>query len=411
LTITFSEPVTAFVAGDVTVQNATVGALTGGPTVYQAQITPTGGDVTLSLAAGVAVDSFGNANAASAPLVVTTASAVTEFEANADLVREIIIDQAARDLRARIAATGKAVKAAQDRLALGVPGVDRALSFQGSLQADGVTLSSMGSFGAETGLANGTRRILWGEFSLNRDAEGTTSARLDTTLAWERRLSDDALAAWFLGLEVGRADINRDFTGPMQTLGLSLGAYGVQRLDENLYLRGFASVTAGQNDLELSNGILSLESDYRTRSLQAGATLAGVLPMDGWELRPELSLAVGRTWLGTLDLTGSAYGTSGAFQLDAGEVTLATLTFQPEFILPLDGRPVADAASLLSIAPGLTCESVSGVEDWSDCGLAFGLGVQHQSDDGLVRYGADLDVTRVGPRKDTALSLSLEHRF
>lgn len=411
LTITFSEPVTGFVAGDVTAQNATVGAVTGGPTVYQAQITPTGGDVTLSLASGVAVDSFGNGNAASAPLVVTTASAETEFEESADLIREIIVDQAARDLRARIAVSEKLVTGAQDRLTADTPAVDRALSFQGTLQADGLTVASKGSFGAETGLASGSRRILWGEFSVNRDAEGTTSARLDTTLAWERRLSDDALAAWFLGLEVGHADIDRDFTGPLRSLGLSLGAYGVQRLDENLFLRGFASVTAGQNDLELSNGILSLQSDYRTRSLQAGATLAGVLPMDGWELRPELSLAVGRTWLGTLDLTGTAYGQTGAFQLDAGEVTLATLTFQPEFILPLDGRPVADAASLLSIAPGLTCESVSGVEDWSDCGLAFGLGVQHQSDDSLVRYGADLDVTRVGPRKDTALSLSLEHRF
>ncbi len=411
LTITFSEPVTGFDAGDVTAQNATVGTVTGGPTVYQAQITPTGADVTLSLASGVAVDSFGNGNAASAPLVVTTASAETEFEESADLIREIIVDQAARDLRARIAVAENLVKAAQDRLTADTPAVDRALSFQGTLQADGLTVASKGSFGAETGLANGSRRILWGEFSVNRDAEGTTSARLDTTLAWERRLSDKALAAWFLGLEVGHADIDRDFTGPLQTLGLSLGAYGVKQLNDTLFLRGFASVTAGQNDLELSNGILSLQSDYRTRSLQAGATLAGVLPMDGWELRPALSLAFGRTWLGTLDLTGTAFGGTGEFQLDAGEVTLSTLTFQPEFVLPLDGLPVADALSLVSVAPGLTCESVSGVEDWSECGVALGLGLQHQSDNGLVRYNADLDLTRVGPRKDTALSLSMEHRF
>ena len=412
VTVTFSEPVTGFDASDVTVTDATIGPVSGSGTAYSFTVTPSAAQfLTLQIVAGAAQDAAGNLSLASAPVEVEAASVARDFEAAVPQIREIITDQAARDLRARIAATGKAVKAAQDRLALGVPGVDRALSFQGSLQADGVTLSSMGSFGAETGLANGTRRILWGEFSLNRDAEGTTSARLDTTLAWERRLSDDALAAWFLGLEVGRADINRDFSGPLQTLGLSLGAYGVQRLDENLYLRGFASVTAGQNDLELSNGILSLQSDYRTRSLQAGATLAGVLPMGGWELRPELSLAVGRTWLGTLDLTGTAYGQTGAFQLDAGEVTLATLTFQPEFVVPLDGRAVADAASLLTIAPGLACESVSGVEDWSDCGLAFGLGVQHQSDDGLVRYGADLDVTRVGPRKDSSISLSLEHRF
>ncbi len=411
LTITFSEDIYNFTVDDVVAVNATVSAFSGSSGNYVATITPTGGEITLSVAAGAAEDELGNPSAASAPLVVTTASAETEFEASADLLREIIVDQAARDLRARIAVAEKMVKAAQDRLTADTPAVDRALSFQGTVQADGLTVASKGSFGAETGLANGSRRILWGEFSVNRDAEGTTSARLDTTLAWERRLSDTALAAWFLGLEVGQADIDREFTGPLQTLGLSLGAYGVKQLNDTLFLRGFASVTAGQNDLELSNGILSLQSDYRTRSLQAGATLAGVLPMDGWELRPALSLAFGRTWLGTLDLTGTAFGGTGEFQLDAGEVTLSTLTFQPEFVVPLDGLPVADALSLVSVAPGLTCESVSGVEDWSECGVALGLGLQHQSDNGLVRYNADLDLTRVGPRKDTALSLSMEHRF
>lgn len=92
-------------------------------------------------------------------------------------------------------------------------------------------------------------------------------------------------------------------------------------------------------------------------------------------------------------------------------MTLATLTFQPEFVVPLDGAAVADALSLMTFAPGLTCETVSGVEDWSDCGVALGLGWQHRSVDGLVRYNADFDFTRVGPREDTSLALSLEHRF
>ena len=36
----------------------------------------------------------------------------------------------------------------------------------------------------------------------------------------------------------------------------------MQRLDERRYLSGFASVPAGSNDLELSNGILSLEHRF-----------------------------------------------------------------------------------------------------------------------------------------------------
>jgi hypothetical protein len=411
LTITFSEDIFAFTQDDLEVVNATVSGFSGTSGNYVATITPTGGDITISIAAGAAEDELGNPSAAATPLVITTASVVTEFDQYADEILAIITDQSLRDLRARIAGHEKMVKAAQDRLVSDAPAVDRALSFQGTLQADDVTISSKGSFGAETGLANGSRRILWGEFSVTRDAEGTTSARLDTTLARERRLSDDALAAWFVGLEVGQADVSRSFSGPLRTLGASVGAYSVQRLDENLFLRGFASVSAGRNNLELSNGTLKLLSDYTTRSLQVGVSLSGALPMNGWELRPELRVAAGRTWLGTLDLTGEAFGDAAAFQLEAGQVTLATLSLQPEFVVPLDGRPVADALSVASFAPGVTCESVAGVEDWTDCGFLLGLGLKHQSEDKRFQIDADVDLTRVGPRRDTSLSLALEHKF
>jgi hypothetical protein len=412
VTVTFSEPVYGFGLDDIEAINATVSSLSGSDAVYTVTVTPRGsGTVTIQVLAGAATDALTNPNTASAVLEIEAASVAAEFEEYADDILAIISDQSLRDLRARIAATERMVKAAQERLASDAPQMDRALSFQGTLKADNASISSKGSYGEEIGLANGSRRIIWGEFSVTRDAEGTTSARLDTTLAWERRLSDDALAAWFLGLEVGHADVSRDFSGPLRSMGLSLGAYGVRRLGDALYLRGFASVTAGRNDLELSNGILTLQSDYATRSLQAGATLSGALPMGGWEVRPALSLAFGRTWLGTLDLTGSAYGDTGEFRLDAGQVTLASLAFRPEVLIPLDGQPVADALTLLTLAPGLTCEKVSGVEDWSDCGLALGAGLRHQSRNGLVRYTADVDVSRVGPRKDTSLSLSLEHRF
>lgn len=171
------------------------------------------------------------------------------------------------------------------------------------------------------------------------------------------------------------------------------------------------TISAGRSDLELSNGILSLQSDSTSRSFQAGAALSGIIPMDGWELRPELSLALGRTWLGTLDLTGTACGHTSDFQLNAGNVTLATLTLQPEFVVPLDGAAMAESLSLLSFTPGPTCEKVSGVEDWSKCSVAPGLGLQHRSGTDLVHYNADLDFTRVGPREDASLSLPMEHRF
>lgn len=66
-----------------------------------------------------------------------------------------------------------------------------------------------------------------------------------------------------------------DGVGPnvvLCNLGVTVGAYGVRQLSGALFLTGFASATAGCNDLDLSNGTLVVDSGYSTQSVQAGAT-------------------------------------------------------------------------------------------------------------------------------------------
>jgi len=64
VTFTFSESVSDFVVGDITVTNGTAGSFSGSGTTYTAKITPTAaGTVTVSLLAGVATgDSSGTQN-------------------------------------------------------------------------------------------------------------------------------------------------------------------------------------------------------------------------------------------------------------------------------------------------------------------------------------------------------------
>ncbi len=70
--VTFSEPVTGFAAGDVTVSHGAAGNLRGTGAVYRVEITPDGGgDVTLDVAADVARDAAGNGNRAAAQVTVT----------------------------------------------------------------------------------------------------------------------------------------------------------------------------------------------------------------------------------------------------------------------------------------------------------------------------------------------------
>ncbi len=73
-TVTFTEPITGFVDGELTASNATVGTLnpTGGAgTTFSATITPTGtGDIALNVAAAVAKDVDNNDNTAASQVTV-----------------------------------------------------------------------------------------------------------------------------------------------------------------------------------------------------------------------------------------------------------------------------------------------------------------------------------------------------
>lgn len=66
LTFTFSEDVTGFAASDISLANATVAGITGGPAVYTALVTLTGtGDAFASVPEGAAQDTAGNLSTAS----------------------------------------------------------------------------------------------------------------------------------------------------------------------------------------------------------------------------------------------------------------------------------------------------------------------------------------------------------
>ncbi|MCX2496414.1 MBG domain-containing protein, partial [Pedobacter sp. PF22-3] len=71
-TVTFSESVTGFVAGDITPGNATISGFSGNGTTYTFNATPTAnGAVTINIAANVAQDAVGNGNTAASQYSIT----------------------------------------------------------------------------------------------------------------------------------------------------------------------------------------------------------------------------------------------------------------------------------------------------------------------------------------------------
>ncbi|MBC3789513.1 Ig-like domain-containing protein, partial [Spirosoma utsteinense] len=78
-TVTFSESVTGFVAGDVTVTNGTLSGFSGSGTTYTFNVTPSAnGTVTVNVPANVAQDAAGNGNtAAASQFTITYAQPLT----------------------------------------------------------------------------------------------------------------------------------------------------------------------------------------------------------------------------------------------------------------------------------------------------------------------------------------------
>jgi len=390
-----------------------------------------------------------SSNASSQMLTVTVANVedtpAEAFAANAQTIRQVVADEANRTLRNTVSANRNMVQSARDRFADDVrqnaacgrddqiDQEDRAYGdFQevctetvatrnyipfdvdGAFSLSGVTLSTNGTFFGQSGSADGTwRRLFFGDFNVQRDGNtGSNTATLSARIAWEQMVSETTMLGYFIGAELGDSDIKGSFTGDQSRVALTLGGYAVHQLAEQVYLDGFLTLGAGRNDLSMANSVLSLDSDYSTRTATLGAAVSGIYDYEAYEFHPELSFSYGRTWIGNVGFTGRAYGlVDNTLSLDAGHVSVANLTFRPEVIWGLDGETVASSTSQLSFAPRMICEQTRALRSTNDCGGGAELGLSTQSDDGLTNAEFRVLKDRIGSSDRTSYAISLEHRF
>lgn len=284
----------------------------------------------------------------------------------------------------------------------------------GGLIMDGATLSSSGTFSGQASSLDGSaRRLVFGDFDIQHDGEtGSATATLTGRVAWERMISERTMVGYFVGGELSESNIADVFEGHNRRLGLTLGGYAVHEVRQNVFADGFLSFGAGRNNLDMANDVLDLESDYTTRTMTFGAALSGLFDRGQYQFLPELAFSYGRTWIGDVGFTGRAYGlVDHTLSLDAGNVTLADVTFRPEFRLSLDGLPVVDSLSVLSFAPRLVCQEVRTDTVAQACGGGAEIGISGNSEDGLTTYDARIIGDRIGNRTGTSFQLGLERRF
>ena len=356
------------------------------------------------------------------------------FEQRSDDVEAIITRVELNYLRASVASAQGMVRDARDRFVAGQELRDLCRDFKddpvtsthqdndacsvlnsrndvpfdvdGTLQIGSAGLNGAGSFFGQSGNFEGTRRrIILGDFQFVDDGEGIQTFALSGRMAWEQLLFDDVLLGFFLGGGYGESSVAQGLTGTIAKSSFALGSYVVAEPVDNLYLDGFVSLGFGRNDLALRDAEIDLAGAYVTRSFLIGGALSGVIRRPGFTIKPELSVAYGRTDIGDLNLAVTAFGTTEDVLARIDGVDHTTVRLTPEVLIPLSGL---SQDTLLVVAPSLVCEWADGVQD---CGGGLRLGLHGSSADGLTTFEIDFDADLVGDRSRMSVGASIVLRF
>ena len=346
-----------------------------------------------------------------------------EFEAEKEEIQAIITQDASRSLRSSISANQRMTQSARSRFISArqtqarEEDVTRALipfDVDGNFTLSETGLNTAGNFFQQVGNEEGTyRRLFFGDFDVQHDNDtDSTTATLTGRMAWEQMTSEQTMLGYFIGGELATSTIGGSFEGDQDRIGVTAGAYVVHELAEQVYFDGFASVGAGRNNLEMANDTLALESEYTTQTATLGGAITGVYSQKGYDFKPELAFSYGKTWLGDIGFTGRAYGlVDNTLSFDAGDVSIASLTFRPEVIIPIGADFVADTNTQLSFAPRLVCEQIKSTTKTSDCGTGGELGFSSNSEDGMSSADMRVLLDRINGGTRSSFVFSVEHRF
>ena len=378
---------------------------------------------TVYVAIGATVeDSSDNAiTASSATFTVTqTNSPALDFAANETAIRTVLVDDMMRAVRSSLNASARMMSDVRGRLR-GTGGSVPTLStrsmpleIDGVASADAGSLSTRGTATASLIRHNGAyRRLFFSDFDIQHDLDtDNTTATLSARVAWEHMVADGTLLGYYLGAEASESDINGTFAGDQTRLGLNVGGYVAHRLADTLYTDAYVSLGVGHSDLDMSNGTLALESDYRSETVTVGASISGAYAYTDYEFRPELAVNYGKTQIGTVFFTGRAYGlVDDTLSLIAGSVSVANVTLRPEVIYAIQNSPTANTNTSLSFSPRLICERTMATRRTENCGGGGAVGYTAHSNDGLRNIDFRIAVDKVGSSRRSSAVLGVEMRF
>lgn len=358
VTIRFSEPVTGFIVGDISVGNGSASGLTGSGDTYQASISPSGrGDLTLDIAAGVAQDADLNGNIAAARVVVgldligETRARIAEFLLN----RGNHILQNQPNLIGFVNGTHGGGGGPWGSLKSSFDEERVSLAFATSLSkllggnggSTSVATSDAGSENPDTrpgsrfGAASPHKFDVWAALYGSAGSSGNADSSFWVGyLGAHYFLSRDLLIGGLVQAdwaEEGNDTAGSDASG----FGWLAGPYIAGRVPgENLYYEARAAWGRSYNDIDPFG---AYSDDFQTSRWLVRAKIAGVFEVGRWSIIPEASFA----WF---QETQDAYTDSLGNRIEDQTVSLGEVRFGPKvgYDFALDNGGIVSPSAGLS---------------------------------------------------------------
>lgn len=355
VTITFSEAVTGFDNGDLTATSATVGPLApagGAGTVFTATITPAGAfDITIAIAAGVAIDIAGNANTAATPVTVGSTIIEDTLQAisNFMMQRSNAILANRPDLSGFITGTNLAVGGPLGFLAIDANEINQIFRFSTSRSKIAATRDKSiearlnGAFGEPNGFGDGNSGNgdeasasstyqaamsragswdVWTEaYGSNSSSGGSDASLMIAYLGAHYFVSDDMLVG-VIGQFDWAEETNSATASRADGFGWMAGPYIAGRLPgQDIVYEARIAYGQSQNDI---TPVGTFTDTFDTERWLASARIAGAYQLGKLTVSPATSVAWYRE-------TQQAYVDSLANPIPEQTISLGELRFGPTF--------------------------------------------------------------------------------
>jgi hypothetical protein len=258
--------------------------------------------------------------------------------------------------------------------------------------------------------AVGAERAAWrltASAGLLSDDGGDRLRSFDLRLARELNATRDLVAGAFAGGEFTASEFDDGFAGDAESWQASGGLSGVTRLQEHLYVDGYAAAGYGKNSLSMREGSQSLDGGYGTFSWQVGGAMIGIIEMSKITFRPAMSLAYGNSHLGEITFEAGLGELTGSEELDVDRIALGVLRLTPELRFPTD----ADGTASIGLLPSVVCERTIADGASDECGWSAGISVLGAYGPADGRFSGMAAYERIGGVKAMSGSLSYSLRF